>query len=202
MENMWSVVNSQHLNITNIFSYEIVASFHFQMCSLYSTLFYSSILSNASNSKQSKTLVEMIEQFGLNGSSSGDENPPLNVVRLRFVNNLMRDAQLVQICHKQLTNFHAKLINFLIYSYVSNSTASLDTNPMSNSSSNSIGETELNEFANHVVDKVKPFNDLKIKTNSNLEQIISDFIYKFSLRLKEIPVLFSFSFLFVKSSHI
>ena len=191
IENLWSVVNSQQLNITNIFSYEIVASFHFQMSSLYSTLFYSSILSNAPNSIQSKTLVEMVEQLGLNSSSSGDESSPLNVVRLRFLNNLMKDSQLFQICHKQLTNFQAKLINFLIYSYVSNSTASLDTNPMSNSSSNSIGETELNEFANHVIDKVKLFNDLKIKPNSNLEQVLSDFIYKFSLRLKEISVNFS-----------
>jgi len=191
IESLWSVVNSQQLNITNIFSYEIVASFHFQMCSLYSTLFYNSILSNAPNSKQSKTLIEMVEQLGLNSPSSGDESSSLNVVRLRFLNNLMKDAQLFQICHKQLTNFQAKLINFLIYSYVSNSTASLDSNPMSNCSSNSIGETELNEFANHVIDKVKLFNDLKIKQNSNLEQVLSDFIYKFSLRLKEIPVIFS-----------
>jgi hypothetical protein len=130
----------------------------------------------------------MIEQLGLNSSSSSDESSPLNVVRLRFVNNLMKDAQLVQICHKQLPNFQAKLINFLIYSYVSNSTGSLDANTMSNSSSNSIGETELNELANHVIEKVKLFNDLKIKPNSNLEQVLSDFIYKFSLRLKEISV--------------
>lgn len=191
IESLWSVVNSQQLNITNIFSYEIVASFHFQMCSLYSTLFYNSILSNAPNSKQFKTLIEMVEQLGLNSSSSGEESSPLNVVRLRFVNNLMKDPQLVQICHKQLTNFQAKLINFLIYSYVNNSTSSLDINPMSDSSSNSIGEIELNEFASHVIDKVKLFNELKIKPNSNLEQVLSDFIYKFSLRLKEISVISS-----------
>ena len=194
---LWSILTNQAaLNSPTIFSYETMASCYFEFCSFYSNLFFipDSLLVNST--KHMRTLLDMIEQIsGLASqninSQADDSSSQLLSVRLKFLNNLLNDDRLFEISNKNIQNFQFKLINLLVYAYLSSGSNQVDAEKndaiMENKSSTSI-DRELESYLSLLFKRVAIFEELKLKDSSNLEKFLEEFIVKFSLRLKQIQV--------------
>lgn len=197
-----------HQNSATIFSYEIISNIFFELCSLYSNLFYNpeSLLINST--KPMKLLLEMIDQmcfYHLNSavlissSVNFDDNTPLTIVRLKILNNLLNDDYLFEICKRNMANFQAKLINFMIFAYLYNANINkndLNSDMMRDSADKTnIANTELKPFLKMISEKLQIFTDLKIKFDYNIEQFVIDFITKYSFKLKQIEVITFFFFI-------
>lgn len=193
-----------HQNSASIFSYEIMANLFYELCSLYSSLFYNpgSLLVNST--KQMKTLIEMIEQISfshinsavlISSSSYFEENTPLTIVRLKILNNLLTDENLFEICKKNMTNFQAKLVNFLIFAYLHN--ANLNRNDLSienreTADKANLANAELNNFLRLATNKILIFNELRLEFDSNTELFVIEFINRYALKIKQTEVYFTF----------
>lgn len=203
---IWTIsLNQQNaINKASMFSYEITSNIHYEICSLYSNLIYNpqSLLQNTT--KEMKNLVSMIEQFALichsfsttTSQTNLDDHSQLTVVRLKFLNFVSNDSSLFEICEKNIQNFHLKLINIIIFAYV-NSTSVVSQNnnhkdyfePNSNSaSSTNLTEKELCQFVNSCMQKVPIFGELGISFGSSVEQLLIEFIQKYSYKLKQTQV--------------
>lgn len=104
---LWTTVlqNQQSsAHAPTVFSYEITASCYFELCSLYSSLFYNPESLLIICTKKMKTLLEMIEQISFpNHALSSNhqiESTHSLVVRLKFINNILTDQHLFEICNR------------------------------------------------------------------------------------------------------
>jgi hypothetical protein len=197
VQKLWTVLNHQNsfTNLTSVFSYEIIANFYFEMCSLYSHLFYNPQSLVVNSAKQMKILLDMIETFCFtshanNSTTSTDESQSI-VVKLKFLNNLLDDQNLYDVCNKNMTNFELKFVSFIVYVYLNNS--SRETMEQNNSKNVSQVDKELQNFVRLSSDKLKIFSELKISFNSNLEEFLTSFVAKFAFRLKNLQVVFKFN---------
>jgi hypothetical protein len=188
-----------HQNTATIFSYEILSNFFYELCSFYSKLFYNpeSLLINST--KQMKTLIDMIEQVCFthmnsavltSNSNSFEDNTPLTIVRLKILNNILTDNSLFEVCKKNMQNFQAKLVNFLIFAYLYN--ANVNKNDSSEASGGSretnLADSETKIFVRLANDKILVFKELGLRSDDNIEQFVINFIAKYSIRIKKIQV--------------
>jgi hypothetical protein len=206
---LWStlLIHQNLLNASAVFSYETMSSVYFEICSLYSNLFYNpqdQLVQN--NSKEMKTLLDMVDNFSLishtmnqtsttsNTTAVIEESSCSIIIRLKFVIFLMEDRAFFEICNKNMSNFQCKLVNFLIYVYLnSNSSAGSNNVPVfslknSNENNSSIFDKELNRLVELFVSNLSIFKELNMTFNSNLEQIVIGFIEKYSKLLKNTQV--------------
>lgn len=194
-----------HQNTATIFSYEIMANIFYEICSLYSNLFYnpSSLLVNST--KSMKNLLEMIENISFNhlnnsilmNNSNNEDKTPLTIVRLKILNNILQDEYLFEICKRNMPSFQAKLINFMIFAYLYN--ANINKSDLSLESEaadkTDLANTELKIFLKLITIKIQIFDDLKIKFDSNIEQFIIDFISKYAQKIKLTEVIYHLVFI-------
>ena len=89
-------------------------------------------------------------------------------------------------------NFETRLVGFLIYAYINNSSVADNSsiNAQSNklNSNGSIVDFELNIIMENSITKITAFNELCLKNSSNLENLINDFIKGYAIRLKKTEV--------------
>jgi hypothetical protein len=190
VQKLWSVLNHQNsfTNLTSVFSYEIIANFYFEICSLYSHLFYNPQSLVVNSAKQIKTLLDMIENFcfASHTNNSADESQSI-VVKLKFLNNLLDDQNLYDVCNKNMANFELKFVSFIVYVYLNSASSSRETVEQ-NSKNGCQVDKELQSFVRLSSDRLKIFAELKISFNSNLEEFLTSFIAKFAFRLKNLQV--------------
>jgi hypothetical protein len=209
---LWSTLlsNQNILNASAAFSYETMSSIYFEICSLYSNLFYNpqdQLVQN--NSKEMKTLLDMVDNFCLishtmnqtsttsNTTSVIEESSCSIIIRLKFVIYLLEDRTFFEICAKNMPNFQPKLVNFLIYVYLnSNSSAGTNSNTTFNlknpsENNNSIFDKELSRLVELYVSILNIFKELNITFSSDLEQVVIGFIEKYSKLLKNTQVMTS-----------
>ena len=206
MQKLWSILvkqsNQQNgsggspFNLTSIFSYEIISNFYFEICCLYSNLFYNpqSLVKNCAS--QTKTLLDMIEQFTFTYAAhvNTDDSSQLIVVRLRFVNNILQNESLFDICTRNMSNFEHKIVCFIIFAYLNSgqnaSRESNDTNSSAKNGANHV-DRELQLLVRLSVEKLNVFTQLNVAFNSNLEEFLTSFIKKVSAKIKNTQVDFN-----------
>jgi hypothetical protein len=199
---LWNVMIS-HQNTATIFSYEILSNFFYELCSFYSKLFYNpeSLLINST--KQMKTLIDMIEQVCFthmnsavltSNSNSFEDNTPLTIVRLKILNNILTDNSLFEVCKKNMQNFQAKLVNFLIFAYLYNTNVNKNDSNETNGTSReatdktNLADSETKIFVRLANEKILVFKELGLRSDDNIEQFVINFIAKYSIRIKNIQV--------------
>ena len=101
-----------------------------------------------------------------------------------------------------MNNFQQKLVSFLIYAYLNNSSigeSSTTAGGMQVTSSNvNLIDTELNIFLATSVEKITIFSQLHLKNHDlNIENFLTEFIKKYATRLKQITVKKKFYFKFL-----
>jgi len=146
-----------------------------------------------------KTLIDMIEQVCFthmnsavltSNSNSFEDNTPLTIVRLKILNNILTDNSLFEVCKKNMQNFQAKLVNFLIFAYLYN--ANVNKNDSSEASGGSretnLADSETKIFVRLANDKILVFKELGLRSDDNIEQFVINFIAKYSIRIKNIQV--------------
>lgn len=140
-----------------------------------------------------KTLLSMIEQvcFPVSPSQQNNDINHSTVIRLKFINNVLSDQKLFEICKKNMSNFEFKVVSFLIYAYLNNASVNDDndsvssiSNKKSNNATNLI-DIELNNFLANSSEKILIFNELNLRNDATLENFIIDFIQKYAVRLKQ-----------------
>jgi len=198
LQKLWSILNKQQtsgLNFANIFSYEIISNFYFEICSLYSILFYNPSLLVKNNSTQTKILLDMIENFSFTYTALNvaDDSSQLIVVRLNFLNNVLNNENLFDICIKNMPNFEQKVVCFIIFAFLNTGGANSnkepgDSNGQGKTTSSNHTERELQTLVKISVEKIKAFSELNIAFNTNLEEFLVTFVKKFSLKYKNIQV--------------
>ncbi|CAF0881111.1 unnamed protein product [Brachionus calyciflorus] len=189
LSKLWSVILDQqsNLNKSTIFSYEIISEICFEICSLYSNLIFNPQSLVHNTTKEMKNLTDMIDQFALSIHQTNIEDHCQSIlVRIKFLNLILNDLNLSEICDKNLPNFQAKLINLLIFSFInSTSTPSGSKDIFEQKDSNtSQTERELCQFVNLTQNKINIFNELNLKFSTNIEQYLIDFLSKYALKLK------------------
>lgn len=181
IQKLWPLCMQITSSQGSVFSYESTANFYFEMCSFYSFLFYNpkSLVNNTA--KEMKLLLDMIENIAFpSATSSSDEAySQLVVVRLKFLNNLLRDENLLEICQKNLANtFEVKLLNFFISTYLNNVNIHLlasgppgsNNDPTTNSTTStnqSVVEKEFFLFLNQLTLKLNVLQDLNMTNQFN-----------------------------------
>ena len=184
-------------NTASIFSYETIANFFYELCSLYSSLFYNSSSLLVNSTKQMKILIEMVEQISfshmnsavLNSSSSHfEENTPSTIVRIKILNNILVDESLFEICEKNMVNFQAKVINFLVFAYLHIEKNDLNVGKRETSDKVNLANKELNDFLRLSTEKILIFNELNIEFDKNIELFVIDFIGRYALKIKDTKV--------------
>ena len=199
LQKLWSILNKQQsagLNFTSIFSYEVVSNFYFEICCLYSILFYNPSLLVKNSSTQTKILIDMIEHFTFTYTSVNvvDDSSQLIVVRLKFLNNVLHNDNLFDICFKNISNFDQKVVCFIIFAYLnigtpnSSSKEVSDINGLNKCITSNHVERELQSLVKISIEKVKVFSELNVVFNSNIEELLVNFLKKFSLNYKNIDV--------------
>ncbi len=169
-----------------LLSSELIASCYFEICSLYSCLFFSPDTLLLISTKRIKALLEMIDQV-----SFLDDGTHSTLVRLKFINSILNDHHLFEICNRNMTNFQLKLVSFLIYAYLNTSSGSVGENNSvggSASANVSLVDLELNSYMASCVKKIVIFNEMNLRHDSTLENFLIEFIAKYSQRLKETQV--------------
>lgn len=199
LERLWSILNKQQssgLNLTSIFSYEIISNFYFEICCLYSNLFYNPTLLAKNCSSQTKILLDMVEKFTFTYTAVNvmDDSSQLIVVRLKFLNNILQNENLFDICVKNMINFEHKIICFIIFAYLNSTNSSTvysnnkEPNEARNSANNHV-ERELQSLVKFSIEKIKVFTDLALAFNSNLEEFLTSFVKRISTKIKNIQVI-------------
>jgi len=117
---IWHVLLSVQQNSTHtptVFSYELISNCYFEMCSLYSCLFFNpeTLLVNSTN--KMKTLMSMIEQVCFASSSSNDDTVHSTTIRLKFINHIIKEQRLFEICDRFVAADSTKII-FRIIEFV------------------------------------------------------------------------------------
>lgn len=195
---LWStLINQQNsINISTVFSYEIIANVHYEICSLYSQLYYNPadqlVYLEQNTSKEMKQLADMVESF-LNSSQSSfshnsEDYTQLTTVRIKFVNSILSESVLFDISLKNIKHFDSKLINLIMFAYLNSNLSSNKSDQQAHSSSTSTStlvEKELIQFVNQCVNKLEIFSELGIKFDSNLESFLNSFIGRFATKLKQ-----------------
>jgi hypothetical protein len=200
---LWSnlLSNQNILNTSSVFSYEIMSNVYFEICSLYSILFYNPqeyFIQNSS--KEMKTLLEMIDNFcltsqlpsSLNSTNVSEESSNSIVIRMKFLVHLLEEESFFDICNKNMQNFEPKLINFFIYAYLNNynnNGGSNATNSKIESNNGTAIEKELNTLSELLTKRVKLFRDMNICSGLNVELTINNFIEKYGKLLKQTSVI-------------
>ncbi len=185
-----------HQNTASIFSYEIIANFFYELCSLYSSLFYNPSSLIVNSTKQMKTLIEMVEQISfshmnsvlISSPSYFEDNTPSSIIRLKILNNILVDENLFEICKKNMANFQAKLINFLVFVYLHIERKEINEENRETSEKANLANTELKIFFRLSSEKLLIFNDLNLKFDSNIELFVNDFISRYADRIKHTEV--------------
>lgn len=199
LQKLWSILNKQQspcMYFASIFSYEIVSNFYFEICCLYSILFYNPSLLVKNSSTQTKVLIDMIEQFTFSYTSVNvvDDSSQLIIIRLKFINNVLQNESLFDLCIKNMANFDQKVVCFIVFAYLntgcttSNSKETNDSNGFNTNTTNSHVERELQTLVKISIEKVKVFSALNVLFNANIEEFLGNFLKKFSLNYKNIQV--------------
>lgn len=203
IQKIWPLSLHTTSNTSNVFSYETTANFYFEMCSLYSYLFYNpkSLVNN--QTKEMKNLLDMIENISFTSPNTNDDSTSqLIIVRLKFLNNILRDNNLYEICEKNLLNFEYKLMNFFIHTYLNNANISLvqssnsdiSVNTTANSNASGSGqstvEKEFFQFVELLTQKLNLFTELNMnkfdsQSSNNLEEFLNEFVIKYSQKVKQ-----------------
>ena len=167
-----------------VFSYETISNFYYEICSLYSCLLFNpdSLLINST--KKMKNLIDMIDQLCFTTSNPEDSSHSI-LIRLKFLNRLLSDKRLFDICNKNLTNFQVKLVSFLVLAYLNNTNPNQQSEFNAQKTTSSSAELELNAYLKNSIDKVAIFAELNLNTNSSVENFLVDFINRYANRLKE-----------------
>lgn len=191
---LWTtLINHQNsINISTVFSYDLIANIHYELCSLYSYLFYKpdEYIVEQQTSKEIKQLTEMIEHFltpnHVSLSHGTDDFTHLTTIRIKFVANVLGESSLFDLSQKNVKFFDSKLINLIVFAYLSSSRSETSANS-SNSTANLV-EKELINFVNICAHKLDIFVQLDVKLTTDIEQLINDFIKKFSFNIKQLQV--------------
>lgn len=197
---IWNILLAAQQSSTHtptVFSYELISNCYFEICSLYSCLFFNpeTLLVNSSN--KMKTLLGMIEQVCFATSSSSALNDETGghatTIRLKFINHIMKEQRLFEMCDKSMNSFQQKLVSFLIYAYLNNSSigesSTTSGGVQTTTSYINLVDAELNVFLTSSVDKISIFNELQLRNRDlNIENFLTEFIKKYAARLKQITV--------------
>lgn len=200
---LWNILGN-HQNTfnqkTSIFSYETVANFHYEICSLYLNLVHNQKSIVVSANEQIKTLLNMVDQFCFVAYSSTTHDPEDNhnqstLVRLKFLDNVLNDQVLLDVCKKHLPSFQNKIINTVLMSYLNiskinptNDGSDMSHNYSSANKNLNLIEKELVSILKQSVNELPIFLDLNINFSSSVEQFFDDFISRYGLKLEKAEV--------------
>lgn len=178
-----------------------MSNFGYQVCSLFSKLIYNPASLVKNTTKEMKGLIEMIESFAFTThivtssnqqASTIEDHGFSSLVRLKFIELIINDPEIEQICQKNLSNFQHKLVNLIIFGFI-NSTSS-QSGPKDffdlKDSNTPPSERLLANLINSCLNKLEIFKDLNLKLNSDVENFLIDFISKYAQKLKSIQVNF------------
>lgn len=105
----------------------------------------------------------------------------------------MKEQRLFEMCDRNMNNFQQKLVSFLIYAYLNNSSigeSSTTSGGVQTTTSNvNLIDAELNVFLASSADRINIFNELQLRSRDlNIENFLTEFIKKYAARLKQITV--------------
>lgn len=186
------VEHQRSINISTVFSYEIMANIHLEICSLYSNLFSSSdqaLMVSDVLSDEMRRLCDMIETF-LHSNNSHDDYTQLTTVRIRFVNGILSDPNLFALSQKSIKQFEAKLVNLIISAYLNSNLVSSNksTSSSEQSTSSTLVEKELNLLVSQCAARLEVFSEIDFIDN-DLEKFINAFVKSIDSRLKRLQSL-------------
>jgi hypothetical protein len=210
LQKLWTMLSKQQggtgplLNLTSIFTYEILSNFYFETCCLFSHLVYNPHLLVINCASQTKILLDIIESFvftytpitnsTLNAVDS--DACQLIVVRLRFLNSILQNDELHSICHRNMVNFESKIVCFIIFAYLTSDSKEIINEISTKNATNSHVDRELQSLVKSSIDKVEVFANLEIVFNSNLEEFLTNFVKKISVKIKNIQVIVEYLVVF------
>lgn len=202
LKKQWSILIDQHstLNKTSVFSYEVMSNFGFQLCSLFSKLIYNPASLVQNSAKEMKDLIDMIDNYALSTHVVTNSNHQTNIedhcqsvlVRLKFLELVIKDQELDKICDKNLNNFQLKIVNLIIFAFINSSSTPSGSNDFFDLKDSKTPQSEivLGSLINECVNKIDIFKDLNLKFNSDIENFLVDFISRYAQKLKNIQVFF------------
>lgn len=205
LNKQWSILIDQHstLNKSSIFSYEVMANFGYHVCSLFSKLMYNPALLVENSTKEMKNLIDMIENYALtthvvinsNHQSNIEDHCHSVLVRLKFLELLMKDQELGNICEKNLNNFQFKTVNLIIFAFINSTSTPAGSKDFFDLKDSNTSQCEivLSSLINLCVNKIDIFKELNLKFNSDIENFLIDFISRYGQKLKNIQVFLKFS---------
>ncbi|RNA43492.1 MMS22-like [Brachionus plicatilis] len=201
LKKLWSILIDQQstLNKSSVFSYESMSFFGYQICSLYSHLIFNPASLVQNTTKEMKSLVDMIDYFALTTHIATNSNHQTNIedhcqsvmVRLKFIELVLNDQELEQICQKNLHNFELKIFNLIIFAFINSTCTQNGPKDFFDLKESNTPQSDriLSSLINTCQNKMKIFKDSNLTLNSDVEHFLIDFISKFAQNLRIIQSL-------------
>lgn len=202
---MWEKLleHQKSINISTVFSYEVIASVHLELCALYAQLFEMPTDDQLLLSDGARRLAEMVETFVHSTHASFTHNSEdytqLTTVRIKFVSGLLADVSLFELSRRAISQFDAKLVNLIIFAYLNSNVTPVSASSSSGSSSSStvssaqstnagtLVEKELIHFVTQCVSKLELFDQMNIVFDrSNVELFLNTFIQRYEAKLRSV----------------